>query len=301
MDFEQRAESMGLTNRGNGCFHYQDQYGEVVYNQLRTKDGSELLDNVDVPYFGLFTKGQNNQEFTFAGVLSRLYEFIGNDHINEKIRQFILQSGNAILREYTMLSPKLTQMYNEIVIQNPTNHPSIGDIYPQLIITNSYDGTKTVNVSFGICMHEGSSKRIGFGFRTKIGSMRQVHIRNSQTKMISAVANYVNVFSGNILTLIQNNFNSNLSIDDVMSTLELIEKVGKKRRHEITEFLSNIINQDLSDETQQLDNINISTWNLFLSIVKYSTKEKNLNAKLLLEDIAERVLIVPEQMTSLVT
>ena len=38
---------------------------------------------------------------------------------------------------------------------------------------------------------------------------------------------------------------------------------------------------------------------MFLAITKYSTIEKNLNVKTMLENIAESVLVIPAQMLAL--
>ena len=40
----------------------------------------------------------------------------------------------------------------------------------------------------------------------------------------------------------------------------------------------------------------VSCWDLFLAITRFSTVEKNLNAKVILEDIVERTLVIPVKM-----
>jgi hypothetical protein len=67
--------------------------------------------------------------------------------------------------------------------------------------------------------------------------------------------------------------------------MDLVEVCGKKKRAEISTFLA--------DATK---NNPVTNLNLFLAIAKFSAKEGNLNTKILLENIAERVLIVPEKM-----
>jgi hypothetical protein len=68
--------------------------------------------------------------------------------------------------------------------------------------------------------------------------------------------------------------------------LDLVENVGKKRREEVSTFLS-----DLTKNGQS-----ISAWHMFLAIAKFSSVEENLNVKTLMENICERVLVLPVKM-----
>jgi len=292
MRFEERAESMGLVSRGSGCFHYADRYGEVVYRSLVTKNRAGLLDNVEVPWLALFTKGIDpGEEFYHTGrILSDKYKFVGNDVINQQIRDSIQESGNPIIQERTSFSPYRTQMYNEIIIQNTIIVTQVGDIFPQLIVRNSYNGSMATRVEFGICMAESQgdlSPWTGFGFRTKLGIIKQIHIERSPTNQFPIIGDYISSFGQNIVSLIEQNFNNVLTEDDMLRTLDLIEGVGKKRRDIISQLLS-----ELTNSTQS----SVSSWNLFLAITRFSSLENNLNAKVMLENIAERVLVVPEQM-----
>ena len=304
MSFEERAESMDLVNLGAGCFLYSDRYGEVIYRKLITMKGPgyDLLDDFELPYLALFIKKEGSDQFRFVGLLSDLYKFVGNDILNQQIRDSISETRNPILIERPFFSGNLAQMHNEIIIQHPSNVPQIGDIYPMLIVRNSYNGTRKAIVEFGICMSETNYlprqgdlsgnpndwNWTGFGFRTKLGTISQVHIESSRAEVSAAVGNYISVFSQNIVSLIEDNFNSSLPEDDVLRILDLIEEVGKKRRERVSVMLEELTNQ--SPVT--------SNWNMFLAITRFSSSERNLNAKVLLEDIAERVLIVPNQMVA---
>ncbi len=288
MSFEERAESMGLASLGSGCFHYVDRYGEVVYRSLVTKNGAELLDNVEVPWLALFTKGpEPGEAFCHTGrILSDKYKFVGNDVVNQQIRNSIRESGSPVLTERSLFSPYRTQMYNEIIIQNVSNVPQAGDIYPQLIVRNSYNGSMAARVEFGICMAETQSDFshwTGFGFRTKLGTIKQIHSENSHTTISSVTGTYLSTFAENIVSLVEQNFNNVLTEDDMLRTLELVENVGRKRRDKISAAF---------ESTQG----RVSSWSLFLAITRFSSIERNLNAKILLENIAESVLVVPHQM-----
>ncbi len=280
MSFEERFENMELTDMGNGCYHYSDSYGEIVYRKLKTNGGTGIADNEDVPYLALYTKNENMDEFQYCGIVSDSYKFVGNDKINNQIRASINEIGKPILKEKCFVNSKLTNMYNEIIIEHALNIPERGTIYPQIIIKNSYDGTGSTNIAFGLHIQEND---IGFGFREKIGNMNQIHISSSSTNLSTAVGGYITAFSENIIELIQSSFNNHLSEDEIMSTLNLIEEIGKKRRESISTLLE--------DGT--------SMWQMFLAITRFSSLEKNLNAKIMLESVAERCLIVPAQMINM--
>lgn len=290
MSFEERAESMGLANLGGGCFHYADRYGEVVYRSLVTKGEMELLNNVEVPWLALFTKGPDPGEaFCHTGnILSDKYKFVGNDAINKQIRDSIQEYGSPVLTERTSLSFYKTQMYNEIIIQNASNIPQVGDVYPLLVVRNSYNGSMATRVEFGICMDETQedfSHWTGFGFRTKLGIIKQIHVEKSPTNQFPIIGNYISSFNQNIVSIVEQNFNNLLTEDDMLRTLDLVENVGRRRRDKILNNLERAQGR-------------VSSWNLFLAITRFSSIERNLNAKVLLENIAESVLVVPYQMTN---
>jgi hypothetical protein len=121
--------------------------------------------------------------------------------------------------------------------------------------------------------------------------MRQVHIANSNTEMASAVASYMQVFSGSILEMISNSFRSTLTEDQMLGTLDVIERIGKKRREEISAMLGEM-NVESEGEGSPLP----SAWQMFLAIVRYSSFEPNLNVKRMLENAAENVLVIPTRM-----
>ena len=292
MNFEDRCELMGLENRGDVSFYYSDIYGEVVYKRIITKGDSGIVDDVDIPGLALFVKGvEPDDEFSYRGTLSEQYKFVGNNIINEQIRTSIRDHGSPILRENTYFNTGKTQMFNEIIIQNLTNIPQAGDIYPSLVVKNSYDGTMSCRVAFGLSI-QSESGSVGFSF--KIGEMRQIHIQNSDTTIQASVNNYIDSFSVNIVDLIQNSFSHTLTEDNIMETLDLIESVGKRKREEISKVLTGIVGSRDPES-----NPTISAFDMFLAITKYSTVEKNLNVKTMLENIAESVLVIPAQMLAL--
>jgi hypothetical protein len=273
---------MGLRNEGNECFRYDDAIGSVMYKHLQTKDLQ------DVPIYGVFTKPPVDlTEFKYTGFVSDLYQFEGNETMNQKIRQSISEVGTPIFREYIYLNPSRTRMTNEIVIQHPSNMPKVGDVYPQVLVKNTYDGSGAREFLFGFTVLENNTRLFGFGFKQKISKIRQVHNIHSRTSFSTPIGNYIEFFSQNILSIIEENFRTEVTEEDLLSVFDLIEDVGKKRRNEVSTYVA-----DISKETGG----RVTSWSLFLAISYFSTIEKNVNIKSLLDDIAERVLVIPVQI-----
>jgi hypothetical protein len=291
--FRERAIIMGLeANEDKGLYNYSDRYGEVVYRQLKTSPSEENsvheTDELTVPLMAIYTKPTNNLGYRYCGYVSELYQFIGNDILNQQIREAIQEVGAPILEENTILSFDLTSMRNEIIIRSSQNVADVGDILPVMVINNSYDGTKAASISFGISTFV-SSNRIVFSF--KLGEMRQIHLVNANTQMTSVISSYLAVFSNNIADLVRQNFQSRLTEDQMLGSLDLIERIGKKRRDEISKLLQEIMPTQ-EGQTPQLP----TAWQMFLAIARYSSLEPNLNTKRLLENAAESVLVIPTRM-----
>jgi len=291
LKFHQRAESMGLLDEGNDCFRYNDAIGSVIYKHLQSKD------LVDVPLYGVFTKPPvDNTEFKYAGYVSDLYQFEGNEVMNEKIRQSILEVGTPIFREYVYLNSTRTRMSNEILIQHPTNIPRVGDIYPQVVVKNTYDGSGAREFLFGFSILTADVGRLcGFGFKSKIAKMRQVHNIHAKTSFSTPIGQYVELFSKNILEILDTNFKTEITEDHLLTVFEMLEEVGKKRRVEVSAYLKSM--EDYNKENNIDKKMN--AFDLFIAIAYFSTIEKNVNIKSLLEDIAEKVLVIPVQIDDL--
>jgi hypothetical protein len=301
MRFEDRAAEMGLSSLANGNFFYSDRYSTVLLRQLNIKSATvatvELPDDA-IPYYGVFVKpkawpNQPNM-YKFCGIVSNDYKFMGNDVLNEVIRGSIKESGQAIFMEEVTFSGNFSKMHAEISIAHPSVIQRVGTIYPQINVRNTYDGTGRQLISFGLCMMEADSIRYTrFGFPTKLGTISQVHLNSASSRLSSQFGNYVEVFSESIEELISRNFTNQITASDMLNTLGLVEEVGKRRRDGISAILKEIVGGEP-------ENMAMTSWQLFLAIVRYSTMEKNLNAKVLLEDIAERVLIIPDRMMNVV-
>lgn len=290
--FSERAIEMGLESQANkGLYQYTDRYSQIIYRQLMTEssDPAHETDGLQTSIIALYSKPVDSQEdYLYCGIVSDYYQFMGNDVLNQRIRSAVQEVGMPILTENTIFSYDLTRMRNELIIQSSQEVANHGDILPVMIIQNSYNGTKAASLSFGIATYI-NSERVTFGF--SLGEMRQVHIVNSNTEMTSAVASYMQVFSGSILEMITNSFNSTLTEEQMLGTLDVIEKIGTRRRKKISSILA-----EMSSVNEDGEAVLPSAWQMFLSIVRYSSFEPNLNTKRMLENAAESVLVIPARM-----
>jgi AAA+ ATPase superfamily predicted ATPase len=123
--------------------------------------------------------------------------------------------------------------------------------------------------------------RYGIALRNKLGTLRQVHLLSSKSKLVSAVSQFVQIFNDNILNTIETNFNNTVSEEDFLGVLDMIEEISKKKREAISSYIS------------ATSGSSINSWNLFNVLCKFSTMEKHINTRVLIENIAEKVLILP--------
>lgn len=291
--FRDRAGQMGLTAIiDKGLYQYGDRYGGVVYRHLLTPPSdvdAHPTDDLVVPLLAIYTRSnEEGSNYRYCGYVSDSYKFVGNDILNQRIRDSILPTGMPILRENVIMSYDLTRMRNEIIIQSSQSMADNQDILPVMIVNNSYNGTKAATVAFGIAIQQ-NNDMFTFGFR--LGEIRQVHIESSNTQMTSVAESYMGVFSESILDMVTQSFNSQLTEDQMMNTLDIIADIGKKRKDNISAIL-----KDMMPEIEGAQVSLPSAWQVFLAIVRYSSFEPNLNVKRMLENAAESVLVIPTRM-----
>ena len=291
MSFEKNYESMNLIKKHDGCFQYLDKFGEIIYKKLKTLDNEEPLKGIEIPHFGVFTKRKEDDEFELSGIVSNYYKFMGHEILNAEIREAITDKETQILKEKTTISVNLVSMYNEIIINNPKSSNQInGNIYPEVIVKNNYNGVGSIEVHFGLFIQDNDNQEYSFGFKQKITSLKQRHFTNSKVELGNHINKYIEKFSKSIEFLIQDLFKRKLTDRNVFLTLDLIETIGKKKRKEIGEVISKSI--DSEGLMGALD--------MFLILAKYSAKENNINSKIFLNDIIERLFNIPEKMMDLI-
>jgi hypothetical protein len=284
---------MGLNIEGaiKGLFFHSDRYGTVVYRLLTTGflPGEDEIyvhptDNDFVPVVAVYTSPPDSEDYKYCGNVSNIYRFVGNDILNQQIRDSVQSIGLPIIEENTLMSYDLTRMRNEIAIQSSKNVLQVGDVIPVMVVNNSYDGTKAASVAFAISLdYDGES--LSFAF--KLGEMRMVHIESASTTMSSAIGAYMGAFSENIVDLISNNFEQRVTEEQLFATLDLVDTVGKRRKEAISKLID-----DMQGGASGLPTL----WEMFVAIVRYSSLEQNLNAKKMLESAAESVLVIPARM-----
>lgn len=294
--FGERAEEMGLDipNPYKGLYSYKDRYCEVVYRQLSptiTYDSDSRdpmpeheTDNMYVPLIGIFTKGPEDISHKYCGYVSDMYKFVGNGALMDRICISIDEVGIPISVENAMFTPNYARMRTEVIIQSSKAIPEIADVFPIMIVNNSYNGTRAASLAFGIGTKFDEREIVTFAFN--LGEMRQVHIESSTTSLTSAVNTYMEVFNQDIIQMVNDSFQKQISEDDMMALLEVIDSYGKRRREQISDLLNDMSEQGRSP----------SAWQVFLAIVRYTSFEQNLNVKKMLENIAESVLVIPTRM-----
>ncbi len=285
MSFLENAESMGLVPiLDNSSFKHEDEYSKVMYRRLVCKDNGE-----EIPRIALFTSPSDKEDYQYVTTLSNSYQFVANDSLIQSVKQSINEIGSPIFDEQFLMSPSLSMMILTITIKNEKSIDNVGTLYPCFRIRNSYDGSCAACVSFGISLEDSSSKTLLNTMLTKIfGQTRQIHLTGSSTYLSSQLKTHVQVFNSRIEDLLQANLNRPVTEEHMMEVLHMIEKCGKKRK--------DIISSDILPEQGGP----VSTWDVFHAILRYSTIENNLNIKVMLENIAQTVLYVPQKMFEVV-
>ncbi|MHA1802258.1 MAG: hypothetical protein ACTSWJ_11020 [Candidatus Heimdallarchaeaceae archaeon] len=290
--FKERAADMGLdvTMEYKGLYRYFDRYSEVIYRQFSTicdcnpDESAHATDDLEMPYLGVFIRPQDAEDFKYCGFISNFYQFVGNDILNQTVRDGIASIEQPIFEEVSYFSGKHERMRNEIVIQSPVSPGEVGDVYPLIITHNGYNGTRSAGLSFGI----GTRGPGALTFSFNLGQIRMIHVASASTNMAAPLNEYVQTFPTNITELISQNFETPLQEEDFIQTLDFIEELGGRRRK--NSIVTNMHSQGV--EAGRLP----SAWQMFVAITRYTTLEPNLNMRKLLENIAERVLVIPTRM-----
>ena len=135
--FNERATEMGLEEVREGFYRYQDQYSEIIYRSVLTRTTTRIeeiegrprttisnvhdTDSVEIPYYAIFSRAAEQLNYNYCGLVSRQYKFMGNDVLNQKARDSILEIGMPMIREAAVFSPTYTRMRNEIGLDQENN------------------------------------------------------------------------------------------------------------------------------------------------------------------------------------
>jgi hypothetical protein len=293
--FGDRAPEMGLTVLATGSYHYADQFSEIIYKNLKTLGDSGIVDDEEISHLAIFTKGlEEDSEWKYQNFISDAYKFLGNATLIDQIKASIVEVGNVNITERNFMTPNFTKVRHEIIIDNPSVVPGVGTVSPMMNISNSYDGTGASTIVFG--MHIAESAEVASAFCTeRFGKIKQIHLTGSSTELSAAFGEYVTIFGENIVDMVTENFNNQITESDMMKVLDIIEtKAGKKRREMISNELP--VTDPDAEAPATPTPWNMTSWQLFLTLTRFTSVEENLNSKKIMESIAERVLIVPERM-----
>jgi hypothetical protein len=299
--FRERAQEMGLdvTYAYRGMYSYQDQYSQIVFRQVGIPVAPEdpnpphITCGNELPYLAIYTKDTTQAgKYYFCGLISELYKFVGNNNLMNIIRNSIQQVGIPIISEINFIPPPYTRFRSELAITSSVRTQQVGDVIPVMIVNNSYNGTHAASLSFGISFKHGPELQETLVFGFSLGEMRQIHNDYHSSSVSGPIGTYVQGFTQHIEELISTNFNRPISEDTVFTTLDMIEKIGKRRRGEVSKLLNDMRPPVIEGQPPQPP----TAWQVFLAIVRYSSLEANLNAKKMLENIAESVLIIPMKM-----
>lgn len=296
--FADRATEMGLEVLEGGTYFYEDQFSKIAYKNIKTMEGSGIVDDTQISHLAIFTKGDEvDAEWKYQNFVSDSYKFLGNATLINQIKDSISEIGDTNIEERTFMSPNLTEIRHEIIISHANTIPEVGTICPMMHITNTYNGTGASKIVFGMNIAEsnGDNDDVVSSFCTeKFGKIKQIHLSGSSTELSAAFGEFVAAFGANINDLVTENFNNQITETDMMKILDIIEaKAGKKRR----ELISNLLPETEVEEGQtEVVAWSMTSWQLFLALTRFTSVETNLNAKRILENISERVLIVPQQM-----
>jgi len=289
--FFEHAETMGLEVLDTNTFFYRDRFSEVLYRSVLTPNNEEIdapeANSFVLPLLAIFTRKTNEEVFRYRGYVSTAYQFVGTDELVQRTLESITEVGSPVVTENVLINYEYTRFRIELIVKNKKTISNVGDVFPVIITQNSYNGTQAATLSFGLAL-QGERYNV---FSFKLGEMRQVHLDSSRTRMTYTVSSYVDVFQESIEELIEKSFNSVLTEDQMLATLDLVEKLGKKRRDKISKILEEV------PPVKTVDGVPLhSAWGTFLAILRYSSFETNLNAKRLLENIAESILVIPPKM-----
>ena len=278
-------------------YFHADCYSKIWFEHLVTSRNQE-----ETTVYGIFTSPPDGDIATrnFCGVVTDQYKFISNEAVVHAVLTSLGELGGGEIDQHYYISDNHVSFREDISINRRSrNIDQVGIVVPTITVENSYNGSKAASYSFGLEIRDGDIRH-SITFREKIASMRQVHIITSRTSMTSNIGDYMSVFDDNITDLITSNFEQMLLPEDVMKSLKLVEKLGKKRYKAVAVNLAELVNNE--DTNIDLENPPaVSVWKMFQAIAKFSAVEENLNAKKMLDSIAERTLVIPSRMIQSLT
>jgi len=288
LSFADRAEAMGLTVMLGGTYHYEDEFSAIAYKQVKTLIGSGIVDDTELTHLAIFTKGiAENDEWKYQNFISDSYQFLGNATLIDQIKASINEVGTVELQERTFVAPNNAEIRHEIIIGHGTEIPEVGSMLPMMHITNTYNGTGASSITFGMTIVESPELSSSLSSE-KFGKLKQIHLSGSSAELSAQIGEYVTIFNTNIQACVAENMAipvTQVHMDKLLAKIQA--KVGKKRH--------DVIKAELTPEEGSA--LAMTQWELFLALTRFTSVEKNISSKKLLESVVEGVLVLPYEMS----
>lgn len=255
-------------------FEFSDSYSKVYYAPVQSLSG------IEIPCFAVFvpsTRGKD--ELDYVTFVSKQYRFVGNGEIIDSIQKSVpgvsldvkmYRNFNKTEFRFSLFPYELAQQENVIV--------------PEIAISNSYIGTSSERISFGLAFKSGVVYR-PMALRKTFGEFRQIHRVSQKTKVFDLTKSYIDSFSSSIQDLINDNREVRLDTDDIIEVMKRLEGLGKTR---ITKI------QKMIEEEQESKPL--SAWRAFTLFSEFITEERQLAVRSKLEQVAESILIIPSKL-----
>lgn len=280
--FGERAVDMGLTivEDTSGCYLYEDRFSSVLYRTVKTDERGIMGSHV-IPMMAVFTKGANDDEYSYIGPVSEQYKrFQGNASYIDEIIALLEADGYKVESEDTVLSPNNAQIRHSIVLDSPIDIPGLGEVHVMLNISNSYDGTVALTTQAGLWYKDSRDDEVSFTSKENLGSIVIPAGKDKQKDVVTMVKTLSDNITG-IVEASRAEVNSDASITGL---LKKIEKSVGTRRKEILETI-------LSEEDGEL-----TSWDIFESLSKFSAVEETTAAKRWFETLADSFLVISDDV-----
>ena len=173
MTFGERSESMGLRalSDNDNMWAYEDEYSYVEYERLIGEHTRE-----SAPVLAIRTRGPhstteegNEIEPKYVGYVSDNYVFMGNEGLVSRVRDSIREVGSPILETVCLMDENYAKLECDIIISHSENVQQVGDVFPKIVIRNSYNGEWAASFRFGLHFQGENEVRYGFSFKKSFG------------------------------------------------------------------------------------------------------------------------------------
>jgi len=289
MHFVNYNEESGLMKLDEHSYYYSDRFGKVLFKTVETKGTEGLYFSRKIlPFFAIFTgppDDDRNGDFYFIGEASKHYRFVGNEKLINDTLEMLDVSNLNVQVQTQEIDYKYSTLFYNIALSNPSNIAEIGDVFPVLTIKNSYNKTIKESISYGFGMYN-EGRFYSYTSSKLFGQFSRRHMNNSLTREKNFILDGVEKLVDDIPFVCSEMANFTVNQDEIIAIIETVEALGKKRHEALVSLV------------QSFNENNISVWKIFIAILKFISVEKNFNARRVLENIAEKIIILPTKISN---